>query len=84
MDNIVLIGYIAGTLTTASFIPQVIRSWKLKETRDISLAMLVFFAIGVILWTVYGIWIGSLPIITANVVTLGLILFLLWMKIRFK
>ena len=46
--------------------------------------MLVFFAIGVILWTVYGIWIGSLPIITANVVTLGLILFLLWMKIRFK
>jgi MtN3 and saliva related transmembrane protein len=84
MDSIVLIGYIAGTLTTASFIPQVIRSWKLKETRDISLAMLVFFAIGVILWTVYGIWIGSLPIITANVVTLGLILFLLWMKIRFK
>ncbi len=84
MDNIVLIGYIAGTLTTASFVPQVIRSWKLKETRDLSLAMLVLFAIGVILWTVYGIWIGSLPIIAANVVTLGLILFLLWMKVRFQ
>jgi MtN3 and saliva related transmembrane protein len=84
MDSIVIIGYIAGTLTTASFIPQVIRSWKLKETRDISLAMLVLFAIGVILWTVYGIWIGSIPIIAANVVTLGLILFLLWMKIRFQ
>ena len=84
MDSIVIIGYIAGTLTTASFIPQVIRSWKLRETRDISLAMLVLFAIGVVLWTVYGIWIGSLPIIVANAVTLCLILFLLWMKIRFR
>lgn len=84
MDNIVIIGYIAGTLTTASFVPQVIRSWKLKETRDLSLAMLVLFAFGVILWTVYGIWIGSFPIIAANVVTLCLILFLLWMKVRFQ
>lgn len=84
MDNIVLIGYIAGTLTTASFVPQVIRSWKLRETRDISLAMLVLFALGVILWTVYGIWIGSFPIIAANTVTLGLILFLLWMKRKFR
>ena len=84
MDNIIIIGYIAGTLTTASFIPQVIRSWKLKETRDLSLAMLVLFAIGVILWTVYGVWIGSPPIIAANIVTLGLIIFLLWMKVRFK
>jgi MtN3 and saliva related transmembrane protein len=84
MDNIVLIGYIAGTLTTASFVPQVIRSWKLKETRDLSLAMLVLFALGVILWTVYGMWIGSLPIIAANVVTLCLIIFLLWMKMRFQ
>ena len=84
MDTIVLIGYIAGTLTTASFVPQVIRSCKLKETRDISLAMLVLFACGVILWTVYGVWIGSLPIIVANIVTLCLILFLLWMKIRFS
>jgi MtN3 and saliva related transmembrane protein len=84
MDNIVLIGYIPGTLTTASFVPQVIRSWKLKETRDLSLAMLVLFALGVILWTVYGMWIGSLPIIAANVVTLCLILFLLWMKMRFQ
>ena len=84
MDTIVLLGYIAGTLTTASFVPQVIRTWKLRETRDISLTMLVLFAIGVILWTVYGIWIGSLPIIAANIVTFGLILFLLWMKIRFQ
>ena len=83
MDTIVLIGYVAGTLTTASFVPQVIRSWRLRETRDISLAMLILFAVGVILWTAYGVFIGSFPIIAANITTLVLILMLLGMKYRF-
>jgi len=84
MDTIVLIGYIAGALTTLSFVPQVTRAWKLKETRDLSLAMLLLFAAGVLLWTFYGIWTGSMPIIAANVITFILILVLLWMKIQYK
>jgi MtN3 and saliva related transmembrane protein len=83
MDNIVLVGYIAGALTTLSFIPQVIRAWKLKETRDLSLTMLLFFAAGVLLWTLYGVWTGSMPIIAANVITFILILVLLAMKINY-
>jgi len=83
MDTIVIVGYIAGTLTTLSFIPQVVRSWKLKETRDLSLAMLLLFALGVSLWAIYGYWIMSLPIIAANSITFLLILFLLWMKFRY-
>lgn len=83
MDTIVIIGYIAGTLTTISFIPQVARAWKLKETRDLSLAMLLLFAAGILLWTVYGIWTDSLPIIAANIVTFFLVLLLLGMKIRY-
>ena len=82
-ETIVIVGYIAGTLTTISFIPQVIRSWKLKETRDLSLSMLLLFAAGVLLWAAYGFWIMSLPIIAANTITFCLILFLLWMKFRF-
>lgn len=84
MDTIVLVGYIAGVLTTASFIPQVIRAWKLRETRDLSLAMLLLFALGVLLWTLYGIWTGSIPIIAANVITFILILVLLFMKIKYQ
>ena len=84
MDTIVLIGYVAGALTTLSFVPQVTRAWKLKETRDLSLAMLLLFAAGVLLWTFYGIWTGSMPIIAANVITFILILVLLWMKIQYK
>lgn len=83
MDTLVIIGYIAGTLTTISFVPQVARAWKLKETRDLSLAMLLLFAAGILLWTVYGIWTSSLPIIAANVVTFFLVLLLLGMKLRY-
>jgi MtN3 and saliva related transmembrane protein len=84
MDTVVLAGYLAGTLTTISFVPQVIRTWKLKEAKDFSLAMLLLFAAGMILWTAYGIWIISLPIIAANTITLGLVMILLWMKIKYQ
>jgi len=84
MDTVVLVGYIAGILTTISFVPQVARAWKLKETRDLSLAMLLLFAAGVFLWTLYGLWVYSVPIIAANVVTFVLILVLLWLKIRYN
>jgi MtN3 and saliva related transmembrane protein len=84
MDTIALAGYLAGTLTTLSFVPQVLRTWKLKETKDFSLAMLLLFAAGMLLWTAYGIGISSLPVIAANVITFGLVLFLLGMKIRYR
>jgi len=83
MDTIVIVGYIAGTLTTLSFVPQVARAWKLKETRDLSLAMLLLFAAGVLLWILYGFWMDSLPIIAANIITFFLLLVLLGMKIRY-
>ena len=84
MDMIALTGYLAGTLTTISFVPQVLRTWKLRETKDFSLAMLLLFAAGMLLWTAYGIWINSFPIIAANVITFGLVLFLLMMKFRYQ
>ncbi|AGB01436.1 SemiSWEET family sugar transporter [Methanoregula formicica] len=84
METIVIVGYVAGALTTISFVPQVVKAWKMRETRDLSLAMLVLFAIGVILWTLYGIWVGSLPIIAANVITFALILVLLGLKLWYK
>ena len=84
MDTIITVGYIAGALTTLSFVPQVIRAWKLRETRDLSLAMLLLFALGVLLWTFYGIWTGSMPIVAANVMTFALILILLGMKVKYR
>lgn len=83
MDTITLVGFVAGTLTTAAYIPQVVRSWRLKETKDISLSMLVLYAAGVSLWLVYGIWVNALPVIAANGISLVLILVLLGIKLRY-
>jgi MtN3 and saliva related transmembrane protein len=84
METIILIGYMAGTLTTISFLPQVVRSWKTRSTHDISFIMLTLFGLGMLLWAVYGFQIGSLPIILANTITFALVVVLVAMKVRYK
>ena len=78
-----LTGYCAGILTTISFVPQLIRVWRLRSARDISLAMFLAFSLGVFLWLVYGISLHSIPIILANGTTLALSLTILILKLRF-
>ncbi|MEW6015044.1 MAG: SemiSWEET transporter [Candidatus Zixiibacteriota bacterium] len=84
MDAISLLGYLAGTLTTLSFLPQLIKVIKSRSTKDISLLMFVVICIGIFLWLVYGILIGSPPIIIANVVTLAIAGMILLYKLRYK
>jgi MtN3 and saliva related transmembrane protein len=76
------IGYCAGAITTLAFVPQVIRSWRTRSTRDLSLPWLLAFSSGVALWLAYGVLLGEPPIIVANTVTLALALMLLWMRLR--
>jgi MtN3 and saliva related transmembrane protein len=83
MQLAVLIGSIAATLTTISFIPQVWRVWQTRHTRDISLVMYIAFTSGVAFWLIYGIMLGSWPIIIANGITVCLAGAVLIMKIRF-
>lgn len=77
------IGSAAATLTTTSFIPQVVRIFRTRHTTDISLGMYSLFTLGVTLWLVYGIQLSSWPIIVANSVTLLLAGTVLAMKIKF-
>jgi MtN3 and saliva related transmembrane protein len=83
MQLIDLIGSVAATLTTVSFIPQVWRVWTTRHTRDISLTMYIAFTCGVALWLLYGILLGSWPIIIANSITVCLAGAVLAMKIRY-
>ena len=64
------IGLIAAVCTTVSFVPQLIRVWRLRSAREISLTMFLVFSLGTFLWLLYGILIRSLPVILANAVTL--------------
>ena len=69
MDLTLLLGNLAAFLTTASFLPQAIQTIRTRDTQGISLSMYVMLVCGLILWTVYGLLNGLLPIILANVVT---------------
>jgi MtN3 and saliva related transmembrane protein len=77
-----IIGYIAGILTTISFIPQALLTIKTQNTKSISLMMYVIFSNGILLWLIYGIVINSMPIIAANIITLPLTLIILFIKIK--
>lgn len=83
MPLVNLIGSAAACCTTISFVPQLLRVWKLKSARDISLIMFLVFSLGVFLWLVYGIFIRSFPVILANAVTLALSLAILALKLRY-
>lgn len=78
------IGLVAGTLTTAAFVPQVAKAWRTRSTSDISLGMFVLFNAGLVLWLVYGVLIDAWPIVLTNVVTLVLALTILFFKLRYK
>ncbi|KUL02418.1 MAG: Uncharacterized protein XE10_0699 [Methanoculleus marisnigri] len=82
MDTVTALGLIAGSLTTLSFAPQVARAWRTRSTADLSLAMLVVFLAGVLLWLAYGVVKGDVAIIAANAVTAVLIGLILSLKTK--
>jgi MtN3 and saliva related transmembrane protein len=83
MELATVLGTVAGVLTTAAFVPQVVKTWRTRSARDISGVMFVAFSVGVALWIVYGVLVRAAPVVVANGVTLVLALAILVMKIRF-
>jgi MtN3 and saliva related transmembrane protein len=77
------IGAIAATITTLCWFPQTIKILRSRETAAISLIMYLMLALGITLWLVYGLLIGSWPLIGANAVTLVPVLAILAMKLRY-
>ncbi|MHA2279953.1 MAG: SemiSWEET family sugar transporter [Promethearchaeota archaeon] len=63
-----LIGYIAGLLTIVSYLPQVIKSWKTRETKDLSLGTGILLASAAISWTVYGTMLSLMPMMITNII----------------
>jgi MtN3 and saliva related transmembrane protein len=81
-DGIALLGAAAGLCTTISFLPQLVRAWRTRSTRDISLPMFSLLVFGIFLWLIYGALIGDVPLILANGVSLGLTGSILYLKLR--
>lgn len=84
MIDSTIIGIIAGCFTTAASLPQLIQAWRTKETKALSLLMLITWLIGAILWTAYGIIIKDFALIYFSAVAAGLIFTLTGLKIKYK
>jgi MtN3 and saliva related transmembrane protein len=76
------LGVVAGVLTTAAFVPQVMKTWQTGSARDFSLPMLLMFCTGLVLWLAYGVLLGSAGLVVANGITLPLALYILSVKLR--
>jgi len=83
VNLVTVIGFIAASLTTIAFLPQVIQIWKTKSTKDISLKMYVIFCTGVFSWFIYGVMILSWPIIVANAIVFILSLIIVIFKVTY-
>ncbi len=79
-----IIGYVAACFTTFSLLPQILRIWRLKEARDVSLLLPLMIVIGSVLWSVYGILIRSAPVIAANGIALIIALITIFFTIRYR
>jgi len=79
-----ILGILAGTLTTIAFIPQVVKIYKMKDAKELSLVTFCVFSCGVFLWLVYGIIIQEWPVILANGITLILSCMIIGMKIKYR
>ncbi|MEW5772685.1 MAG: SemiSWEET transporter [Thermodesulfobacteriota bacterium] len=74
------IGLVAGFCTTLAFVPQVVKAWRTRRTRDLSLGMYLVLAAGVALWLAYGLLIGSVSVVAANAATLVLVVVVLKLR----
>jgi len=83
MNIATLIGLAAAACTTISFLPQMIKSWKTKSTKDVSLPMYVLQITGAVLWLTYGIMLNSLPMMLTNSIALVFVLSILYLKVRY-
>ena len=84
MSGIQILGLLAGTITSITFLPQVIKVWKSRSAKDLSLLMLVLLMMGVSLWLVYGLVMADAAIIYTNSMVLLMTLILLFFKLKYK
>ena len=79
-----ILGLAAGTITSITFLPQVIRIWKTKSVKDISMLMMLLLIAGTVCWLTYGLLMKDTAIIYTNVMVLAMSLVMFYFKIKYK
>ena len=84
MDIINLAGAAGGIVSSVTFLPQVIKIWKTKSAKDLSMGTLMFLVLNVSLWLLYGILTNLYPIIITNGIVLSMVFIMVYFKLTFK
>ena len=84
MDIINIVGAAGGIVSSVTFLPQVIKIWKTKSAKDLSMGTLLFLVLNVSLWLLYGILTNLYPIIITNGIVLSMVLIMVYFKLTFK
>ena len=77
------LGFVAGALVTCSLIPQIIRVFRLRSAREISMLFTTLLLLGLILWLTYGVFFRLIPVILWNAVGIILVVVLLYAKLKY-
>ena len=84
MEQWTVLGLVAGLMTTVGFVPQIIKGYRSKSMRDVSLIMPILLAVGMLFWLFYGIWLDSLPLIFWNAIAFALNLIIIALILRYS
>lgn len=84
MDIINIVGAAGGIVSSVTFLPQVIKIWKTKSAKDLSMGTLLFLVLNVSLWLLYGILTNLYPIMITNGIVLSMVFIMVYFKLTFK
>ena len=82
MDGVTLIGLLAAVVSTVGFAPQVIKVYRTRMTRDLSLGSYIILLSGLFLWLIYGLLLGNVPIILGNATACSMAAYIIYMKLK--
>ncbi|MDZ4793139.1 MAG: SemiSWEET transporter [Bacteroidota bacterium] len=84
MSGVDILGYAAGAITSLTFLPQVLKTWKEKSAKDVSLLMFIIAAINEVMWIAYGALLDNWVIILTNSIVLAMSLTMIYLKWRYN
>lgn len=84
MDSTTILGYTASAVTVFTFLPQVIKTWKEKSAKNVSLNMFLIAVANEILWVAYGVLLNNMVIIITNVLMMCMASIMIYLKFRYK
>jgi MtN3 and saliva related transmembrane protein len=83
MVDWVVLGLIAGALTTSGYIPQIVKGYRTKKMNDVSILMISILCVGMFLWIVYGYLVNDLALLISNIIGTTFLAILVTMKFHY-